>query len=44
MTDPLLDNVRKETEFTALMEVARRRHQAFKSIFFEESTADFAPH
>ena len=34
MTDPLLDNVRKETEFTALMEVARRRHQAFKSIFF----------
>jgi TolB-like protein/cytochrome c-type biogenesis protein CcmH/NrfG len=34
MTDPLLDRLRNEAEFIRLMKVARRRHEAFKSVFF----------
>jgi DNA-binding winged helix-turn-helix (wHTH) protein/TolB-like protein/Tfp pilus assembly protein PilF len=33
-TDPLLDGLRNEPEFNALLNVARRRHEAFKSKFF----------
>jgi DNA-binding winged helix-turn-helix (wHTH) protein/TolB-like protein len=33
-TDPLLQSLRNEAEFTRLMEVARERHLAFKSLFF----------
>jgi tetratricopeptide (TPR) repeat protein len=33
-TDPLLESLRSETEFTRLMRVARQRHVAFKSLFF----------
>jgi TolB-like protein len=32
--DPLLVNVKNEPEFSAVMEIARRRHEAFKSKFF----------
>jgi DNA-binding winged helix-turn-helix (wHTH) protein/TolB-like protein len=32
--DPLLVNVKREAEFPELMEIARRRHEAFKSKFF----------
>jgi DNA-binding winged helix-turn-helix (wHTH) protein/TolB-like protein len=34
MTDPLLDSLRNEAEFTRLMKVAHERHDAFKSMFF----------
>ena len=33
-TDPLLDNLRNEIEFSRLMNVARQRHEAFKAAFF----------
>jgi len=33
-SDPLLDNVRSEPAFGAVMEAARKRHQAFQSKFF----------
>ena len=33
-TDPLLESLRNEAEFTRLMQVARQRHVAFKSLFF----------
>ena len=32
--DPLLDSLRKETEFANLMTLARERHEAFKKAFF----------
>jgi tetratricopeptide (TPR) repeat protein len=32
--DPLLQNLRGETEFQALIEQARRRHEQFKAAFF----------
>jgi len=32
--DPLLNSVRKEKEFDPLMDMARRRHEAFKKKFF----------
>jgi len=34
VTDPLLESVRDEPEFTHLMSLARQRHLAFKSLFF----------
>lgn len=34
LTDPLLDRLRKEREFAALLELARRRHEDFKRRFF----------
>jgi DNA-binding winged helix-turn-helix (wHTH) protein/TolB-like protein/Flp pilus assembly protein TadD len=34
MTDPLLDGLRNEAEFTQLMEAARYRQVAFKGLFF----------
>ncbi len=33
-SDPLLDNLRREREFVAILETARRRHEAFKGQFF----------
>jgi hypothetical protein len=33
-TDPLLDPVRAEAEFPALMEMARARHEEFRRKFF----------
>ena len=33
-TDPLLDNLRNEIEFSRLMNVARQRHETFKAAFF----------
>ena len=33
-TDPLLNGLRNEPEFNALLNVARQRHEAFKSKFF----------
>jgi hypothetical protein len=33
-TDPLLDPLRKEPEFTQILGVARQRFEAFKSSFF----------
>jgi tetratricopeptide (TPR) repeat protein len=33
-TDPLLDGLRGEPEFSKLMEGARQRHEAFKKTFF----------
>jgi DNA-binding winged helix-turn-helix (wHTH) protein/TolB-like protein len=33
-TDPLLDSLRSESEFSKLMNVARQRHEEFKSRFF----------
>ena len=33
-TDPLLDSLRSEGEFSKLMEAARQRHETFKSKFF----------
>jgi DNA-binding winged helix-turn-helix (wHTH) protein/TolB-like protein len=33
-TDPLLNSLRDETEFAAILEVARHRHEAFKASFF----------
>jgi DNA-binding winged helix-turn-helix (wHTH) protein/TolB-like protein/Tfp pilus assembly protein PilF len=33
-TDPLLDGLRHEPEFTTLLNVAHQRHQAFRSRFF----------
>ena len=33
-TDPLLDGLRNEPEFTTLLNVAHQRHQAFRSKFF----------
>lgn len=34
VSDPLLDHVRKEPEFTAILKIARDRHEAFKARFF----------
>jgi len=34
VTDPLLANIRNESEFQRLMEEARLRHEQFKSRFF----------
>ena len=34
MSDPLLNNIRAESEFAQLMQVAQGRHEAFKSRFF----------
>jgi DNA-binding winged helix-turn-helix (wHTH) protein/TolB-like protein/Tfp pilus assembly protein PilF len=34
MSDPLLNNIRDEGEFVRLMQVARGRHETFKSKFF----------
>ena len=34
VTDPLLDSLRNETEFTGLMTSARERHERFKTRFF----------
>jgi DNA-binding winged helix-turn-helix (wHTH) protein/TolB-like protein/Tfp pilus assembly protein PilF len=34
LADPLLKNIRSEPEFPQLMEIARRRHEAFKRRFF----------
>jgi DNA-binding winged helix-turn-helix (wHTH) protein/TolB-like protein len=34
LTDPLLDNLRNEPEFSQLMTTARQRHQAFANAFF----------
>jgi DNA-binding winged helix-turn-helix (wHTH) protein/TolB-like protein len=34
MTDPLLDSLRAETQFSALMQSARQRHDAFRKTFF----------
>src|SRR6266436_4878566 len=34
ISDSLLDNIRGETEYASLMEVARQRHQRFKDAFF----------
>jgi tetratricopeptide (TPR) repeat protein len=34
VTDPLLDPLRNEGEFSELMDAARRRHEAFKRTFF----------
>jgi TolB-like protein len=34
LIDPLLENVRREPQFQPLMEMARQRHEAFKSRFF----------
>lgn len=33
-TDPLLDRLRNENEFSRLLNVARQRHEAFKAAFF----------
>jgi hypothetical protein len=33
-TDPLLDSLRSEGEFSRLMDAARQRHEGFKSRFF----------
>jgi hypothetical protein len=33
-TDPLLNGLRNEPEFDALLNVAQQRHEAFKSKFF----------
>jgi DNA-binding winged helix-turn-helix (wHTH) protein/TolB-like protein/Tfp pilus assembly protein PilF len=33
-SDPLLDNLRREPEFASIMEIARQRHETFKSKFF----------
>jgi hypothetical protein len=33
-SDPLLDRLRNEAEFSQLMSVARRRHEAFRQMFF----------
>ena len=33
--DPLLDNLRHESEFQSLMDQALHRHQEFKRAFFE---------
>jgi hypothetical protein len=42
MTDPLLDVLRQEAEFTQLVEQAHRCHHAFsKSFFRSESSTDF---
>jgi tetratricopeptide (TPR) repeat protein len=34
MTDPLLENIRDEAQFPQLMNIARRRHEAFNREFF----------
>jgi DNA-binding winged helix-turn-helix (wHTH) protein/TolB-like protein len=34
LTDPLLNNIRSEPEFSQLMTTARQRHQAFANAFF----------
>ena len=34
LTDPLLDNIRGEAEFPVLADIARRRHETFKNLFF----------
>jgi DNA-binding winged helix-turn-helix (wHTH) protein/TolB-like protein len=34
LTDPLLNNLRKEPEFSELMTTARQRHEAFANAFF----------
>jgi TolB-like protein len=34
VTDPLLENIRKEQEFARLLNIARERHTAFKNRFF----------
>jgi DNA-binding winged helix-turn-helix (wHTH) protein/TolB-like protein len=34
LTDPLLDNIRNEPEFSQLMNTARQRHQDFANAFF----------
>jgi DNA-binding winged helix-turn-helix (wHTH) protein/TolB-like protein/Flp pilus assembly protein TadD len=33
-TDPLLDGLRNEPEFTTLLNMAQQRHEAFKKVFF----------
>jgi hypothetical protein len=33
-TDPLLDRLRNEPEFTTLLNMARLRHEAFRNSFF----------
>jgi hypothetical protein len=33
-SDPLLDAVRNEPEFTEILNIARRRHEAFRNSFF----------
>ena len=39
LTDPLLDTLRNEPEFSQLMNTARQRHQAFASTFFIEHSS-----
>ena len=34
LTDPLLDNLRSEPQFSDLIDAARRRHDAFQKLFF----------
>src|SRR5208282_3116125 len=34
-TDPLLNGVRSEREFGEVLEVARQRHETFKTAFFQ---------
>jgi len=34
LSDPLLDNIRNEPEYSTLMEMARDRHLRFKEVFF----------
>ena len=34
LTDPLLDNLRSERQFSDLIDAARRRHDAFQKLFF----------
>ena len=34
LTDPLLDGIRGESEFTRLLTLARERHDAFKKLLF----------
>jgi eukaryotic-like serine/threonine-protein kinase len=34
VSDPLLDNVRAESEFTELLRSARQRHEAFRKAYF----------
>jgi tetratricopeptide (TPR) repeat protein len=36
LTDPLLENVRREPQFRTLMEIARRRRNAFQAAFFKK--------
>jgi tetratricopeptide (TPR) repeat protein len=38
-TDPLLDGLRSESEFSPLMSAAQQRHEKFKNTFFHRETA-----